>query len=1280
MNKYIIFFVMFSLFCNGQLLEMPKDIKSPDASSLAKFVETPPISAYGQAAISLPLLEDNAEGIPINLSLNYDTSGLRINNPAGIVGQNWSLSSGGVITRAIKDIADESKYEITEQTSYDQFSYNGDLNVGFLFNGQKMNFPIWNNQKLQTLAEDQLLHSNSQYRIIDSEPDEFTFNFLGKSGKFYMGHDGKWKVSSSDNISIEINSTDLIKPHFFLNFGNHYVQQVIGKITLRDDQGNEYIFGSDNNAIEYSCSFYAQYDNDVFPSSWYLKEVRNRNAKTILNYEYERGKPIVYLDGVGQSSSAIVNIPNGASGTLTLSDTGNVFNGGGSLISPVYLKQINYNNNTTQIYFNYSKNESLYYFTEPMLSYFYVNHSPDGYYYWNNRFGLFFSNFYQNLPIGIIGDSWDDLEKFTERKKLDKIKIVKTVTSYNIGIDGQFAGINNAPTHKEFLFNYVSNPGQRLFLNSISMNANDTNVTQDHILAYKFQYNTNGIQNHNGTDLSTLSNFQFTQTFLPNLLWRGIDSYGYYNSYTDYNRYEYGEISNRETKDNDLVYIGMLNTIFYPTGGFDKIIYERNTYGRNQEYDSSNQIILTPATGITGGTRIKSITKVSDFNKLNYTKKTYLYQNSFTDQSSSGFLEFKPIMNYSGFNAKVLHCSNGSLNYSNCSVQIMSKSINPLIPVSNSSGGHILYDNVIEVDEGIENGNLVKKGYVQNRYTSHNDFIDKSYTTTLNQAQSMFDPKNSKAYKRGLLKERTFFNSSKNILKKEEYYYRSDNIDNMFARAATIHTKSFVFHGNYYDQAVGVAWATGYDHYIGDYDLMEKKTTDYLNGQTFVQSEKYYNKDYPSSFFNGNPIYSGSRRNIKNEVVSPDGIIMKNKFDYEFNCTSGDCTNKPFGLISSTRKFKNNKLIDKEKLSYRLLNSNTNSYVTDYYEKYDIKDTLAVAQKINFTQYDTYGNLTEIKENDVNYTSYIYDQRGQFLRAKVVGLQQNDFSQSIINIRKSPASDSQSAQTFMQDPNSYMDTFNNELMLSFAIFKAAHPQALISTYAQDVKGNLYSESSPNGINTYYQYDKLDRLTNIKDKDGKILKEYKYNYTTNNSGNYPYLFEEITNEEYKFPYLRNNCANGQIGDLYYYTIPAGKYKSLISANDLYSQVLNEASQNGQNFANTHGSCLTLNDFGLTPLSTIQLNTSSLYLNGNTVSGYIVFTNVGINGQTGSYIARVPNNMIPTADRHYSYHEIGNNIDRYWSFTIHTNGYVSVIFNGTPLSNSNSVGINSFQYQK
>ncbi|WP_185147007.1 DUF5977 domain-containing protein [Chryseobacterium echinoideorum] len=1262
---------------------MPKDIKSPDASLLAKYVETPPISAYGQAAISLPLLEDNVEGIPMNLNLNYDTSGLRINNPGGVVGQNWSLSSGGVITRTIKDIADESKYEITEQTSNEQFSYIGYVNVGFLFNGQKMNFPIWNNQKLQSLAEDQLLNSNLQYRIIDSEPDEFTFNFLGKSGKFYMGHDGQWKVSSNDNISIEINSTDLIKPHFFFNFGNHYVQQAIGKITLRDDQGNEYIFGSDNNSIEYSCSFYAQYDNDVFPSSWYLKEVRNRNGKTILNFEYERGKPIIHLDGVGQSSSAFVNIPSqsgsGATGTFTLSDTGINFAGGGSLISPVYLKQINYNNNTTQIYFNYSKNESLYYFTEPMLSYFYINHSPDGYYYWNNRFGLFFSNFYQNLPIGIIGQSWSDLEKFTERKKLDKIKIVKTVTSFNIGIDGQFAGINNAPTHKEFLFNYVNNPVQRLFLNSISMNANDTNGIQDQTLAYKFQYNTNGTQNHNGTDLSTLNNFQLTQTFLPNLLWRGIDSYGYYNSYTNYNRFEYGEISNRETKDNDLVYIGMLNTIFYPTGGFDKLIYERNTFGRNQEY-SSNQIILMPATGITGGTRIKSITKVPDFNKLNYTKKTYLYQNSFTDQSSSGFLEFKPVMNYSGFNAKVLHCSNGSINFSNCSVQIFSKSINPLIPVSNSTGGHILYDNVIEVDEAVENGNLVNKGYIQNKYTSHNDFIDKSYTTTLNQAQSMFDPKNSKAYKRGLLKERTFFNSSKNILRKEEYYYRTDNVDNMFARAATINTKSFAFTGPYYTQAVGVAWATGYDHYIGDYDLIEKTTTDYLNGQTVVQSEKYYNKDYPSSFLNGNAIYSGSRRNVKNEVISADGQIVKNKFDYEFNCTNGDCTNRPFGLISSTRKFKNNKLIDKEKLSYRLLNSNINSYAIDYYEKYDIKDTLAVAQKINFTQYDPYGNLIELKENDDKYTSYIYDERGQFLRSKVVGLQQNDFAQSVANIRKSPAFDSQSAQTFMQNPNSYMESFNNELILSFATFKAAHPQALISTYTQDVKGNLYSESAPNGINTYYQYDKLDRLAKVKDKDGKILKEYKYNYTTNNSGNYPFLFEEITNEERKFLYLRNNCTNGQIGDIYLYTVPAGTYKSLISANDLGTKVWNDVNQNGQNHANLYGNCISPSSYGFTGLSTIQLHTSNLSLNGNTVSGYLVFTVLPTyNRQEGSYIAYIPTNLAPTSDRNFSYHETSNGVDRYWSFLVKSNGYVFATVNGADFEGS-AILINSFQYDK
>lgn len=36
----------------------------------------------------------------------------------------------------------------------------------------------------------------------DQGPDVFIFNFMGHSGKFYLGDDGQWKVQSNENLDI----------------------------------------------------------------------------------------------------------------------------------------------------------------------------------------------------------------------------------------------------------------------------------------------------------------------------------------------------------------------------------------------------------------------------------------------------------------------------------------------------------------------------------------------------------------------------------------------------------------------------------------------------------------------------------------------------------------------------------------------------------------------------------------------------------------------------------------------------------------------------------------------------------------------------------------------------------------------------------------------------------------------------------------------------------------------------------------------------------------------
>lgn len=116
-------------------------------------------------------------------------------------------------------------------------------------------------------------------------------------------------------------------------------------------------------------------------------------------------------------------------------------------------------------------------------------------------------------------------------------------------------------------------------------------------------------------------------------------------------------------------------------------------------------------------------------------------------------------------------------------------------------------------------------------------------------------------------------------------------------------------------------------------------------------------------------------------------------------------------------------------------------------------------------------------------------------------------------------------------------------------------KSVISTSTYNPLIGKTSECDANGHITYYQYDGLGRVKTLKDENLNLVKAYEYNYKTTFYSTAKFI-----------PFIKNNCPPGYIGSTIYYSVPEGKYSSLVSQADADQQADTEVSLNGQSYAN------------------------------------------------------------------------------------------------------------------
>ncbi|GGE99238.1 hypothetical protein SAMN05443634_102302 [Chishuiella changwenlii] len=1054
---------------------------SPNAYQLGNYGNIEIGEFTGSFQNKIDLLSYSIGNIKLPISLNYSSSGIKVDDYNSTVGLGWGLDAGGVvsvITRGLNDsyfdftvLADNAPTSfknrfIQDAAGEDVINTERDLyrlNISGIYSTQ---FVINDNKILEAKQSDYLINlANKSFTVKDLNGTKYTFDLVESTTTRSIG--AGWSMRNYNGNSAFYLTKIEDKNGYIVSIS--YESEFL-EYTTDQSQSYEFLLNSYN--VPNGCSSKSvkglspMMQTRMQTSTYRIKQITNNKDNSVISFEYAN----LFFDTENRTN--YLKRIKYQIGDYLIEDINLDY-----LITAnhrVFLKDLNYLDKTKKYSFTYDN---------PNLLPKRLTLAQDYWGYYNDGNGTTLvpsvENFeYLNYPksnrqlseikskIGLIteikyptkGTSKIEYENNSYYGKQTTLPI-KEVDYLNV-----YSGISGIG-NKNLTFSSPVDQKVEIYLevkfddNSVECrDADDTNRQRMNVRLLSQNGTPIGI--NNSTNPISIPFYSITIT-------KNLNGTYY---------------ANLQKGQNYILEVSGLSPSC--SRGFAYIKY----YKQNPIENFTN--ILT------GGNRVKSIQNISD-NHTNTVRYHYAKTSDLT--KSSGELGYNPY--FIKKSTKLSYCSSPSTSgptlpgmytpYETYSIGSSS-----LIPLAGNEGSHIQYKFVSKSFGGdnFENGGEQKE-FIINR-----DAVAAHYAgTDSNEAQY-----SNTGWDNGIEKQNLIFNKNLKTLKdtRFEYFYNENKkieVNNIISRenskpdgpvgmhlhqctADDINNSSYGYKlctkiGDDFPYHTQDNMSIFYNAYqyksiSHNYNLSKTTTTEYFENNEPIVTEINYIHDSE----NHTQLTKQTTKNSKGEVLTTE-------YKYPPDLTTG--------YVESTKM---NRLVNENRIAEPIIVKQKvgNTYVSEvhnqYNEFYGILQKSAVFQKkgngielnrttdrkIVYNSYDAKGNITQYTVENGLPVAIIWGYNTQYPIAKIEGTNYSAVEQFVTDL-----------QNLSNNGSLTKDSFSG--------LRTALPNAMITTYVYKPLVGVTQITGPNGISENYTYDSANRLEEIKNDKNEVLKTFQYNY-------------------------------------------------------------------------------------------------------------------------------------------------------------------------------------------